>query len=81
MLCSQLLRRVNHHGKLYMLLFTPVNRGLDAFDRGYGRLLNWVVSHKMFTFVLCIATFVGSLFLMKQVGTEFFPTADDAGCE
>ncbi len=78
MLCSQLLRRVNHHGKLYMLLFTPVNRGLDAFDRGYGRLLNWVVSHKMFTFVLCIATFVGSLFLMKQVGTEFFPTADDA---
>ncbi len=78
MLCSQLLRRVNHHGKLYMLLFTPVNRGLDAFDRGYGRLLNWVVSHKMLTFVLCIATFVGSLFLMKQVGTEFFPTADDA---
>ncbi|MDE6611727.1 MAG: efflux RND transporter permease subunit, partial [Muribaculaceae bacterium] len=78
MLCSQLLRRVNHHGRLYTLLFTPVNRGLDAFDRGYGRLLNWVVSHKTITFVLCMATFVGSLFLMKQVGTEFFPTADDA---
>lgn len=25
-----------------------------------------------------MATFVGSLFLMKQVGSEFFPTADDA---
>ena len=24
-----------------------------------------------------MATFVGSIFLMKQVGTEFFPTADD----
>ena len=77
MLCSLLLRRVNHHGKLYTLLFTPVNRGLDAFDRGYGRLLKWVVGHKTVTFLLCMATFVGSIFLMKQVGTEFFPTADD----
>ena len=77
MLCSLLLRRVNHHGRLYTLLFTPVNRGLDAFDRGYGRLLKWVVAHKTVTFVLCMATFVGSIFLMKQVGTEFFPTADD----
>lgn len=77
MLCSLLLRRVNHHGKLYTMLFTPVNRGLDAFDRGYGRLLKWVVGHKTVTFLLCMATFIGSLFLMKQVGTEFFPTADD----
>ena len=77
MLCSLLLRRVNHHGKLYTLLFTPINRGLDAFDRGYGRLLKWVVGHKTVTFLLCMATFIGSIFLMKQVGTEFFPTADD----
>lgn len=78
MLCSVLLRRTNHHGKLYTLLFTPVNRGLDAFDNGYARLLRWVVGHKMVTILICMATFVGSLFLMKHVGTEFFPTADDA---
>ena len=30
MLCSQLLRRVNHHGKIYNMLFGPINRGLDA---------------------------------------------------
>ncbi len=77
MLCSLLLRRQNHHGRLYTLLFTPVNRGLDAFDNGYARLLTFVVGHKMLTFVVCIATFVGSIFLMKNVGTEFFPTADD----
>ena len=77
MLCSLLLRRVNHHGRLYTLLFTPVNKGLDAFDRGYGKLLQWVVGHKAVTFTICMATFVGSLFLMKSVGTEFFPTADD----
>lgn len=77
MLCSLLLRRQNRHGRLYTLLFTPVNRGLDAFDNGYARLLTFVVGHKMLTFVVCIATFVGSIFLMKNVGTEFFPTADD----
>ena len=77
MLCSLLLRRVNHHGRLYTLLFTPVNKGLDAFDRGYGKLLQGVVGHKAVTFTICMATFVGSLFLMKSVGTEFFPTADD----
>ncbi len=78
MLCSVLLRRTTHHGKLYTLLFTPVNRGLDAFDNGYASLLRWVVGHKMVTILICMATFVGSLFLMKHVGTEFFPTADDA---
>ncbi len=77
MLCSLLLRRQNRHGRLYTLLFTPVNRGLDAFDNGYARLLTFVVGHKMLTFIVCIATFVGSIFLMKNVGTEFFPTADD----
>ena len=77
MLCSLLLRRVNHHGRLYNLLFTPVNRGLDSFDRGYGRLLKWVVGHKTVTFVICMGIFAGSLGLMKFVGTEFFPTADD----
>ncbi len=77
MLCSLLLRRNNSHGKLYTLFFTPVNKGLDAFDRGYGRLLKWVIGHKTVTFLLCMGTFVGSIFLMKQVGTEFFPTADD----
>ena len=77
MLCSLLLRRATHHGKVYNALFGPVNRGLDAFDNGYGRLLTWVVGHKLITIIICIATFVGSLFLMKHVGTEFFPTADD----
>ncbi|MEZ3524188.1 MAG: efflux RND transporter permease subunit [Muribaculaceae bacterium] len=78
MLCSLLLRRTTTHGRLYNLLFTPINRGLDAFDRGYGWLLTWVVSHKLITAIVCLGTFFGSLGLLKHVGTEFFPTADDA---
>ncbi|MDE7025180.1 MAG: efflux RND transporter permease subunit, partial [Paramuribaculum sp.] len=78
MLCSQMLRKENKHGKLYTLLFTPINKGLDAFDNGYAKLLQFVVSHKLTTFITCMAIFVSSLFLLKFVGTEFFPTSDDA---
>lgn len=78
MLCSRLLRLNNKHGKLYTIFFTPISKGLDAFDRGYGRLLQWVVSHKTTTILICMGIFVASLLLMKHVGTEFFPAADDA---
>ena len=78
MLCSQWLRRVNNHGKLYTKFFTPIERGLDRFDDAYARLLHWVVGHRSITILACMATFVGSLFLMKFVGTEFFPTQDNA---
>lgn len=77
MLCSQLLRRNNKHGRLYTLLFTPINRALDAFDNGYARLLHSVVGHKSITIAVCLAIFIGSIFLLRFVGTEFFPTADD----
>ena len=77
MLCSLLLRRQTHHGRLYTLLFTPVNAGLDAVDNAYARLLRLVTSHRTVTILICLGTFVLSIFLMKHVGTEFFPTADD----
>jgi HAE1 family hydrophobic/amphiphilic exporter-1 len=77
MLCSILLRRTNRHGRIYQIFFTPINKGLDAFDRGYGRLLSWVVTHKIITTIICLLIFVGSLVLVKHVGTEFFPTNDN----
>ncbi len=77
MLCSLLLRRTTHHSKAYNLLFTPVNKALDALDNGYAALLRWVTSHKTVTILVCLATFVFSIFIVKKVGTEFFPTADD----
>lgn len=77
MLCSQLLRLNNRHGRLYTIFFTPVNRGLDALDRGYGRLLNIVVSHKTSVVIVCMLIFVSSIGLLRMVGTEFIPTADD----
>ncbi len=77
MLCSQLLKRNVKHSKLYLIFFKPIERGLDAFDGGYASLLKFVVRHRALTIIACLAIFFGSLFLMKFVGTEFFPTADD----
>ncbi len=77
MMCSQLLKRGVKHGKMYNLLFTPINKALDALDRGYGRLLNVVVTHKISTIIVLTAIFIASIFLLRFVGTEFFPTADD----
>ncbi len=77
MLCSQLLKKNIKHGRVYRILFGPINRGLDAFDNGYARLLRFVVGHKWLTILICLGIFVGSLQLLKFVGTEFFPTSDD----
>lgn len=46
MLCSQLLRQQPEKGKLYRMFFTPIEKGLNALDRGYGRFLNWAVRHR-----------------------------------
>ena len=78
MLCSQWLRKTNSHGRLYTLLFTPIEKGLDAFDAWYARVLQRVVTHRTITITVCLAIFIGSIFLMKQVGTEFMPTQDNA---
>ena len=77
MLCSLLLKNNVVHGKIFNTLYTPIRKSLDAFDNGYAWLLTKVVGHKTVTIIICMATFVGSLFLMKSVGTEFFPVADD----
>lgn len=77
MLCSQLLRKDVKHGKLYTILFSHVNKGLDTIDRMYGRSLEFVVRHKISTIVACTAIFITSIFLLRFVGSEFIPTSDN----
>lgn len=78
MLCSQWLRKDIKHGKFYLILFTPIEKGLDRFDNAYANLLRKVVSHRTITIIICLGIFAGSIFLMRFVGTEFFPTQDNA---
>lgn len=78
MLCSQWLRLVRNHGRLYNTLYVPVERALDRFDDLYARTLRSVVSHRTVTVLACLGIFAGSIFLMRFVGTEFMPTQDNA---
>jgi len=77
MLCSQWLRLNNKHSRLYTILFTPIEKALDKFDDAYARLLHKVVANRKTTIFVCLAIFIGSIFLMKFVGTEFMPSQDN----
>lgn len=80
MLCSQWLRLRNPgaEGRSKRTWYTPVAKALDRFDAAYAGLLTKVVRHRGKTIVICLAIFVGSIFLMRGVGTEFIPTQDNS---
>lgn len=77
MLCSQLLRLNPKQSKLFKLLYHPIERGLDRFDDIYASALNWSVRHRKTVIFSCLGIFVASMFLVSQVGTEFFPSQDN----
>jgi len=80
MLCSQWLRlRKQDQGKEKKKnWYTPIEHALDKFDNAYAGLLHKVVGHRGLTILICLGIFVGSIFLMKGVGTEFIPTQDNS---
>ena len=77
MLCSQLLKLDPHKGKLWLLIFRPIEKALDGLDRFYERCLKFVVSHRTVTICSMFAIFIASMFLIKIIPTEFFPTNDN----
>ena len=60
------------------MIFTPIERALDALDRGYARLLTWAVGHRSLVVIIAVLVFMGSMMLTKMIPTEFFPTQDNA---
>lgn len=78
MLCSQLLSVDPPKGRLYRLVFTPIERALGALDRGYSAAIDWSVRHRTVVILIAVAIFAGSLTLARFIGTEFFPTQDNA---
>ncbi|MBD5424937.1 MAG: efflux RND transporter permease subunit [Bacteroides sp.] len=80
MLCSQWLRLRNPaaEGRLKQTWYSPIARALDKFDAAYAGLLIKVVGNRWKTIIICLAIFVGSIFLMRGVGTEFVPTQDNS---
>ena len=77
MLCSQLLKEKPKKGKIWQMIFIPIEHALDALDRGYAKLLSWVVVHRTLTICSAAVIFFASLTLIKVIPTEFFPTNDN----
>ncbi len=78
MMCSQMLRLQKKRSKGFERFYGPIRKALDAFDRGYGRLLSWAVLHRGLMVTICVVFFLGSLTLFKFIGSEFMPTQDNS---
>ncbi len=80
MLCSKLLKPVSEVVRrgLSGRLFNASERGFQAVESAYGRLLGWALRHRAVVIVLAIAFFVGAIVIVPMIGTEFVPE-DDTG--
>ena len=77
MLCSRLLRLNVTDTAIFKKIYLPIQRVLDKIDNAYAKLLDKCVAHRWITTATALAVFVVSIFLMKFVGTEFFPVNDN----
>ncbi|MGL5938398.1 MAG: efflux RND transporter permease subunit [Phocaeicola sp.] len=78
MLCSQMLRIKSTQSKLFLILYSPIQRFLDGLDNAYVKILNWAIRHRTMVVLGCISLFVASAFCLKGIGTEFFPSQDNS---
>ena len=78
MLCSRMLRLQRTQSKLFTKFYGPIEKVLDKLDDGYAWLLTHCVRHRWITSAAVLGIFVVSMFLMKFIGSEFFPTMDNS---
>ena len=77
MMCSRLLKRNPRTHAWHRILFTPINKGLDALSLGYGRLINWAVTHRALTLIIAIVIFAVTLMTtLPGLKTEYLPSMD-----
>ncbi|MCE1156919.1 MAG: efflux RND transporter permease subunit, partial [Bacteroidales bacterium] len=78
MLASQMLKLDAKHGKLYLKVFTPIERALDKLDNFYSRAVNWTVRNRKKTVIGVVVFFILSLLPIGFIGTEFIPAQDNS---
>ena len=77
MMCSKMLKRNPQTHAWHKIIFTPINKGLDALSSGYGRLINWAVTHRALTLMISVLIFVLTLLLtLPNMKTEYMPSMD-----
>lgn len=77
MMCSKMLKQDPGTHKWHQLLFKPINSALDALSRGYGRLINWAVTHRAVVIVIALIIFISTVMLtVPGMKTEYMPSMD-----
>lgn len=84
LLCAKLLRpedvrdEERKHpvlGLLYRLV-DPFQRGLVRMEKGYGRLISWLLEHRFANFTRVLATLILGFTFYYFLGSEMMPLAD-----
>lgn len=78
MLSSMMLKQDPKRSKWFMVFYSPIERGLDALDNWYERLLKLAVNYRYLVIGISAAIFISSLMLLSKVGTDFFPESDNS---
>lgn len=77
MLCSRLLRAGRKKNKLHDILFTPIDKGLNAISEGYAKIINWAVRNRKTVIFGAFGIFMAVLLLLgPSIKTEYFPHSD-----
>lgn len=77
MMCGRMMKLHKSDSKFHKFLFTPIDKGLNALSNGYGRLINWAVTHRKSTvFIAIIIFFVTLVLTLPRLKTEFVPNMD-----
>ncbi|MBE6346033.1 MAG: efflux RND transporter permease subunit [Lentimicrobiaceae bacterium] len=77
MMCSRMLKQNPRSHRWHTILFTPINKGLDALSRGYARLINWAVTHrKTVVFIALLIFVVTCVTTLPNMKSGFLPAMD-----
>ena len=77
MLCSRMLRAGRKKSKLHDILFTPIDKGLNAISDGYAWVINWAVRNRKTVIFGAFGIFMAVLLLLgPSIKTEYFPHSD-----
>lgn len=77
MLCSRMLRAGRKKNKIHDILFTPIDKGLNAISDGYARVINWAVRNRKTVIFGAFGIFLAVVILLgPSIKTEYFPHSD-----
>ena len=78
MMCAYFLKLQKKPSKIFLAFYKPIERALDKLDDWYKNRLDWAVRHRTTVFLGCVALFAMSCVFATRIGTEFFPSQDNA---